>query len=53
MHRPDSKGILGQCVAGSTRVGLKRLIELVRDSAGMPSAVLAGHPKLKSPRLKR
>src|SRR6202007_1633873 len=30
-----------------TLIGLKRLIEVVRDSGGMLSVVLAGHPKLK------
>jgi hypothetical protein len=30
---------------GKTLVGLKRLIEVVRDSGGMLSVVLAGHPK--------
>ena len=31
-----------------TLIGLKRLIEVVRDSGGMLSVVLAGHPKLKN-----
>jgi type II secretory pathway predicted ATPase ExeA len=31
-----------------TLVGLKRLIEVVRDGGGMLSIVLAGHPKLKN-----
>lgn len=31
-----------------TLVGLKRLIELVRQNGGMLSVVLAGHPKLKN-----
>jgi hypothetical protein len=30
-----------------TLIGLKRLIEVVRDSGGILSAALAGHPKLK------
>jgi len=29
-------------------MGLKRLIEVVRDSGGTLSVVLAGHPKLKN-----
>ena len=31
-----------------TLIGLKRLIEVVRDGGGMLSVVLAGHPKLKN-----
>jgi type II secretory pathway predicted ATPase ExeA len=31
-----------------TLLGLKRLIEVVRDGKGMLSVVLAGHPKLKN-----
>jgi type II secretory pathway predicted ATPase ExeA len=31
-----------------TLIGLKRLIEVIRDSGGMLSVVLAGHPKLKN-----
>ena len=31
-----------------TLIGLKRLIEVVRDSGGTLSVVLAGHPKLKN-----
>src|SRR5215469_13988017 len=31
-----------------TLIGLKRLIEVVRDSGGILSVVLAGHPKLKN-----
>ena len=31
-----------------TLIGLKRLIEVVRDSGGMLSVVLAGHPNLKN-----
>jgi type II secretory pathway predicted ATPase ExeA len=31
-----------------TLIGRKRLIEVVRDSGGMLSVVLAGHPKLKN-----
>src|SRR6202011_2834020 len=31
-----------------TLIGLKRLMEVVRDSGGMLSVVLAGHPKLKN-----
>ena len=31
-----------------TLIGLKRLIEVVRDGGGMLSIVLAGHPKLKN-----
>jgi type II secretory pathway predicted ATPase ExeA len=31
-----------------TLIGFKRLIEVVRDSGGMLSVVLAGHPKLKN-----
>jgi hypothetical protein len=30
-----------------TLIGLKRLIEVIRDSGGMLSVVLAGHPKLE------
>lgn len=33
---------------GKTLVGLKRLMELVRDGGGTLSVVLAGHPKLKN-----
>lgn len=33
---------------GKTLLGLKRLIEVVRDSKGTLSVVLAGHPKLKN-----
>jgi type II secretory pathway predicted ATPase ExeA len=33
---------------GKTLIGLKRLIEVIRDSGGMLSVVLAGHPKLKN-----
>ena len=31
-----------------TLIGLKRLLEVVRDSGGTLSVVLAGHPKLKN-----
>lgn len=33
---------------GKTLIGLKRLIEVVRDGGGTLSVVLAGHPKLKN-----
>jgi len=33
---------------GKTLIGLKRLIEVVQDSDGVLSIILAGHPKLKN-----